>query len=98
MWDFEKLIVEFNYKGKRVALRGTQKSDVEWLGAKKFQQSLHKAAQFFVLQVQPVSTKVSMSSIAVHEPEIQKLLAEYADIFLEPRTLPLIGSIITESS
>ena len=88
LWDFEKLTMAFNYKGKAVVLRGTEKSNVEWLGGKKFQQSLHKGVQFFALQVYPVSTQVSMSSIAVHGLEMLKLLVEYADIRLEPRTLP----------
>jgi len=34
LWNFEELKMEFSYKGKRVVLRGTQKSDVEWMEGK----------------------------------------------------------------
>jgi len=71
-----------------VILRGTQKSDLEWLEGKKFQQSLHKSAQMFALQVQPVSIQASINAAAVSEPELQRLLDDYANIFLEPKTLP----------
>jgi len=35
MWDFEKLMMEFKRDGRRIVLRGTQKTDMEWLGSKK---------------------------------------------------------------
>ena len=42
--DFEKLRMEFKYKGERVVLKETQKSNMEWLEGKRSQQKLHKSA------------------------------------------------------
>jgi len=42
LWDFDKLRMKFKCGGQKVVLRGTQKSDMEWLGSKKFQHQLHK--------------------------------------------------------
>jgi len=36
LWDFEKLKMEFKKEGKRVVLRGTLKTDLEWMGGKRF--------------------------------------------------------------
>ena len=36
LWDFEKLRMEFKHRGQRVVLRGTHKSEMEWLGGKRF--------------------------------------------------------------
>jgi len=88
LWDFEKLKMEFKYGGQRVVVRGTQKSDMEWIGGKRFQQSLHKSAQFFALQVHPVSVPVSLCVVENPSLTIQQLLNEYTDIFAEPKTLP----------
>jgi len=88
LWDFAKLRMEFQYEGQRVVLRGTQKSDMEWTGGKRFQQSLCKSAQLFALQVQPVLPPSSLQTIDTSIPEIQQLLREYEDIFAEPKGLP----------
>ena len=88
LWDFEKLRMEFKYKGQRVVLRGTQKLDVEWLEGKRSQQKLHKSAQIFALQIYPVSSATLLSSINNCSPALQQLLDEYKDIFEEPKVLP----------
>jgi len=80
--------MEFKYGGQKVVLRGTQKSDMEWLGSQKFQHNLHKSAQLFALRVCLVSAPLTLSSVAPCSPELQQLLHEYADIFKEPKTLP----------
>ena len=91
LWDFEKLRMEFKYKGQRVVLRGTQKLDVEWLEGKRSQQKLHKSAQIFALQIYPVSSATLLSSINNCSPALQQLLDEYKDIFEEPKVLPPLG-------
>jgi len=88
LWDFEKLKMEFKYGGQRVVLRGTQKSDMEWIGGKRFQQSLHKFAQLFTLQVHPVSVPVSLCVVENPSLVIQQLLNEYTNIFAKPKTFP----------
>jgi len=88
--------MEFNYQGKRILLRGIQKPDLEWLG--KFQQTLHKFAQVFALQVQFIPIQVSPIAMVVVEPEVQELLAKYADIFCSRKLYLHTGSMITRSS
>jgi len=35
LWNFEELHMKFTHKGKRMVMRGTQKSNVEWMGGNK---------------------------------------------------------------
>jgi len=88
LWDFEKLRMEFKKDGRRVVLRGTQKTDMEWLGSKKLQQTMHKASQLFALQVQPVNPAVEGCSKTTVPPEVQGLLNAFEDVFEEPRSMP----------
>ena len=86
LWDFEQLRMEFKYEGRRAVLRGTQKSNVEWLRGKKMQHALHKSAQMFALQVRPVGALAAMvTSIECHLELL--LLAEFADLFEESKSL-----------
>jgi len=34
LWDFVELKMELTCRGRRMVLRGTKKSDVEWMGEK----------------------------------------------------------------
>jgi len=43
LWDFEKLRMEFKKGGRRVVLRCTQKTGMEWMGEKRFQQAINKS-------------------------------------------------------
>ena len=52
LWNFEDLIMEFQYKGKRHVLRGSKKVEVGWLGKNK-QKALCYSIQMFALQIQP---------------------------------------------
>ena len=88
LWDFEKLRMEFKKDGRRVVLRGTQKTDMKWLDSNKLQHTMHKASQLFALQVQPVTLAMEDSSTAVIPPGIQDLLEAFGDVFEEPRSLP----------
>ena len=35
LWNFEELHMKFTHKGKRMVMRGTKKSNVEWMGGNK---------------------------------------------------------------
>jgi len=65
---FEKLKMGFKYEGRRVVLRGTQKSDIEWLGGRKMQHTLHKSAQMYALQVHHVCIPTVMEATAAFTP------------------------------
>jgi len=88
LWDFKKLRMEFKKGGRRVVLRGTQKTNVEWMGGKRFQQTMHKSSQFFAIQVQPAHLAVELCSVVTTGPEIQSLLKEFVEVFEEPKALP----------
>jgi len=88
LWDFEKLRMEFKKEGRRMVLRGTQKTEVEWLGGKKWQQSIQKNSQLFAIQVQGAYQAMGLESEKTANPEVQTMLQRYADVFEEPKTLP----------
>jgi len=73
--------MEFKKEGRRVVLRGTQKIDLEWMGTKRFQQTMQKSGQLFAIQIWPAQPDLKLCSAVTTDPEIQKLLGEFADIF-----------------
>jgi len=91
LWDFEKLRMEFQKEGRRIVLRGTQKSEVEWMGGKKWQHSIQKNTQLYAIHVQCTYQALGVESDeTAHSasPEVHRVLQQYADIFEEPKTLP----------
>ena len=71
-----------------MVLRGTQKTDVEWMEGKRLKQAMHKLVHFFAIQVQLTQPVWELNSAAIMEPKMQKLLENFADVFEEPKTLP----------
>jgi len=52
--------MEFTYKGRRVVLRGTRKTIVEWMGGRKLQKTMMHLAQLFALQLQLVDVDMNI--------------------------------------
>ena len=73
--------MEFTYKVRRMVLRGTKKSDVEWMGEIGVKKILQQSAQVFAIQLQPINTEVSLQQAEVTDPQLLGLLSEFADIF-----------------
>jgi len=89
LWDFEKLRMEFKQGGRRVVLRGTQKTDLEWMGGKRFRKPFISQYNSFHVHITWSSTlKIGVMFICIADLEIQKLLEEFAIIFEEPKALP----------
>jgi len=40
LWDFEKLIIEFNHQGKQVVIKGNQPTTIQWMKGKNMQHVL----------------------------------------------------------
>ncbi|XP_071728214.1 uncharacterized protein [Rutidosis leptorrhynchoides] len=88
-WNFEELKMSFKYRGSRVQLRGTRKSELQWLEAKRMPQA-HLSSM--MLCVYPTSdcefSNISLTSNSQVPAEITTLLNEFADVFAVPKQLP----------
>ncbi|XP_074297855.1 uncharacterized protein LOC141628647 [Silene latifolia] len=94
VWDFDQLKIEFMYQGKRVVLRGITKGSLKWISGRQMVAELSKGGeydkgQFFAIQVQPTSSPLlAHDQVSTVPPEIQKVLHEFGDLFIEPKELP----------
>nr|GEW13447.1 RNA-directed DNA polymerase like [Tanacetum cinerariifolium] len=93
--NFKKLRMEFKYKGKKVQLRGTHKSNLVWLSDKKSEKNARQVAQgefhSMALSVYPMNA-ISCSNLEgmpmkVNE-KIKAVLKNYKDVFGIPVELP----------
>ncbi|KAG8386825.1 hypothetical protein BUALT_Bualt03G0189200 [Buddleja alternifolia] len=99
-WNFHQLRMEFQYEGKKVALRGMQPQSVKIIDKNKMQKCLHKPAQISMLHMGILHEKphnlsedsfcYNLSAKSSLEPlqELQASLDDYQDLFAEPTTLP----------
>ena len=92
LWDLKKLRMEFKKGNRRIVLRGTQKTGMEWMGRKGYQHTWGKSGQLFAIQIQALNPEVELCSVLEETPaltsELQLLLKEYEDVFAEPTALP----------
>nr|GEU99885.1 hypothetical protein [Tanacetum cinerariifolium] len=87
--NFQELKMEFKYQGRKVALRGTRKSCLQWMEGSK---DLAQPAQLgsMVLCVYP-STALNMVYVNLTEgipTSIASLLTHFHDVFAIPTSLP----------
>ncbi|GJV45899.1 reverse transcriptase [Tanacetum coccineum] len=93
--NFKELRMEFKYNGKGVALRGTKKTNVEWIGAKATDKALkqmahekfHSMALCMIPQGDVFCMQMEGSTIVI-DLKIQEVLAFYEDMFDVPTALP----------
>ena len=88
LWDFEELKMEFSFKGRRMVLRGTRKSVMEWLNGKAFQKTALQSAHLFAIQLLATESGATKDQIQTSEAKLSALLKEFTDIFEESKTLP----------
>ncbi|GJX64110.1 transposon ty3-G gag-pol polyprotein [Tanacetum coccineum] len=91
-FNFHKLRMDFNYHNKRVLLRGTHKSNLEWLSTKALSKTVKQAKlHSMVMCVFPNSASTCMqleeTTTLVH-PSPQQVIEEYVDVFAIPTELP----------
>ncbi|GJW36708.1 retrotransposable element Tf2 [Tanacetum coccineum] len=93
--NFKDLRMEFVYNNKKMVLRGTHKTKVEWAEGKG---QLHKMggipqAKMFMLCVYP-NTGLNMSALGeqrndkVLKPELTQIMENFSDVFEVPHELP----------
>ena len=85
-WNFMKLIMKFYSKEKQVILNGKRGGDVTTICTQQMKKVLHKACSGFLVQLEQ---QTKGESIEFEDPNLLPLLAEFSDIFDEPRNLPL---------
>jgi len=49
LWDFEKLMMEFTYNGKKQIIRGSHKTTVEWMDSKELKKEIDKCVRLFAV-------------------------------------------------
>ncbi|XP_071712436.1 uncharacterized protein [Rutidosis leptorrhynchoides] len=94
-WNFDELTMSFKYKGSKVELRGTRKSKLQWMEAKRIPNEAQCAqAQLssMILCVYPVTIYHMNQAVAVKElplpSVIEEVLVNYEDVFAMPTKLP----------
>ena len=81
-----KLIMKFYSKEKQVTLHGKRGGDITTICTHQMENVLHKACSGFLVQLEQ-QTKGELTEF--EDPNLLPLLAEFSNIFDEPRNLPL---------
>nr|GEV66529.1 reverse transcriptase [Tanacetum cinerariifolium] len=93
--NFKELRIDFKYNIKRVSIRDTHRSTMEWLSNKTFEKAVKQAMQaelhFMALCVFPNSDATCMlleETMVQMNPLCQQVMDKYADVFEIPTELP----------
>ncbi|GJX33952.1 putative mitochondrial protein [Tanacetum coccineum] len=88
-WNFKEPVMKFVYEGKKICLRGTRHSELQWMSGKK----LHKKSLPFMSYVWHVATLNLMQTGEAHshgsQTVLQLLLQDFEDMFAIPSVLSL---------
>jgi len=93
--DFDKLTMEFQYQGERQFLEGQRAGVVKWTAGTE-SKWFSQAIQMFAVHITPTVVEATSLGKVERELRLGKLLQEYADIFTEPKGLPLTETRIIE--
>ena len=85
-WNFIQLFIKFYSKEKQVILHGKREGDVTTICTQQMEKVLHKACSGFLVQLEQQTNR---ELTKFEDPNLLPLLAEFLDIFDEPRNLPL---------
>ncbi|GJQ90103.1 RNA-directed DNA polymerase like protein [Tanacetum coccineum] len=92
--NFKELRMEFMYKGKKMVLRGTPKSNLEWMSGFKQNKIERQGKQLEFSSMQlcvfPIAEVIlmRMEGISELQSELQTVVEEFADVFAIPKELP----------
>ncbi|GJT44210.1 hypothetical protein Tco_0952925 [Tanacetum coccineum] len=89
LWNFNELRMAFEYKGRTVTLRGTQKSTLQWMQGKRLIQPTTELSSMMLCVYHVAKLSMIQAHKAKQTPVIIELLEEYADVFVVPTSLPL---------
>nr|GEY68712.1 reverse transcriptase [Tanacetum cinerariifolium] len=91
-FNFHELRMDFKYNNKRVLLRGTHKSNLEWLSTKVSNKVVKQAKLHSMdMCVFPyfASTCIQIEATTTDVPPVlQQMIEEYEDVFAIPKELP----------
>ncbi|GKB06132.1 reverse transcriptase [Tanacetum coccineum] len=92
VWNFEKLTMEYKYKGKRVVLRGSQQAILTWLKGKKFPkkvtQDKAELSLMFVCVYPGQLWQMESNEDGSMNATIQEVLDDFKSVFEVPKELP----------
>ncbi|GJT86339.1 hypothetical protein Tco_1068056 [Tanacetum coccineum] len=101
--NFKELRMKFMYKRKKMVLRGTPKSNSEWMTGHKLNKVDRQAKQpeFSAMQLcvypSPEINLMKIEGITSDvQPELQQVVEEFADVFVIQRSYHQVDLVITE--
>ena len=89
-WNFKKLVMEFEYKMKKVVLRGTRDITLHWMqGKKSHKEPGHKQAELYSMRycIYPVSC-CQMEGQSGSNVEVESIVEKFEGVFAVPTELP----------
>lgn len=94
-WDFEKLYIQFKLRDKCFTLKGIPPKQLQVVESNPSCKMILSADLMCILQFAEVknSEKVDLTCSDSEFIELQWLKAEYADVFEEPKDLPLLRGV-----
>ncbi|GKC00536.1 retrotransposon-related protein [Tanacetum coccineum] len=94
-FDFDNRCVEFEHKGRKVVLRGSDDKPIQTIDEQKMRQTIQHAGELCMLQVLAVegeehsnNPQVNTATDSPVSSDIQQLVQEYTPIFQDPVDLP----------
>nr|GFC23054.1 hypothetical protein [Tanacetum cinerariifolium] len=89
MLNFQELRMEFKYKGRKVSLRGTRKSRVQWMkGSRVPEQTAQLSSMVLCVYPSTALNMVFATTIEGIPLPISNLLSHFDDVFYVPISLP----------
>ena len=87
--DFKNLIMEYNYNGRKIVLRGTHQTTLKWMQGKTKSNGRAISPELSAITVcDYASTLLQLESKVGCSEEIQQVLSEYESVFDVPKELP----------
>ncbi|GJV27346.1 retrotransposable element Tf2 [Tanacetum coccineum] len=94
-FDFDNRCIEFDHKGRKVVLRGSDDKPIQTVGKKKMRQTIQQGGEICMLQVLAVEgeeysndLQVKVVADAPVSKDIQQLIQKNEQIFQDPVNLP----------
>ena len=95
-FNFRKLMMEFVYKGHKMVMRGTPKSNLEWMNGKKQVQTVNykepsaelRSMQLCVYPNSGVQLMRMDGLDSIESPQISAVVQQYSEVFEVPKELP----------
>jgi hypothetical protein len=90
LWNFASLHTSFIWQGRKVTLVGENSPSNRLLEGPKMQRELRRCPEGILLHLLEVELGVEQQCPSISDPDLQRLLGEFQQVFEEPRGLPLV--------